>query len=79
MNEPQEEKELTFEQSLTALEKIVERMGNEELTLDEMIALYEEGIKYLHLCQKNMETAEMKINLLNARIKQSENGERQDG
>jgi exodeoxyribonuclease VII small subunit len=71
MNESQNKTELSFEQALLALEDIVERISKENLDLDEMIRLYEEGIGYLQVCQKNMETAEAKIRILNERIKQS--------
>lgn len=79
MNESQENEILTFEKALVALEGIIERMTKEQLNLDEMIALYEKGIGYLHLCQKNLEGAEAKIKMLNARIKQAEESETDNG
>lgn len=36
-------KELSFEEGMLALEKMVERLGGSELVLEESIALYEQG------------------------------------
>ncbi len=75
MNETQDQKEMNFEQALAALEKTVEKMNNPDASLDEMIVLYEQGLQFLRLCQKNVEAAEMKITQLDARLKeQLENG-----
>ncbi|MBW6513313.1 MAG: exodeoxyribonuclease VII small subunit [Candidatus Syntrophosphaera sp.] len=79
MNEARESELLSFEKAIQALEGVVEKMTREQLSLDEMIALYEEGIGYLHLCQKNLEGAETKIRMLNARIKQAEENEGENG
>lgn len=79
MQDTTENAELNFEQSLTALEKIIERMTRQTLSLDEMIVLYEEGLEYLRLCQKNIEAAELKIKMLNARIKEREDSEKKNG
>lgn len=79
MHSAQQGEELTFEQSLKALEDIVEKMSRQSLSLDELIALYEDGIRYLHHCQENLNSAEMKINILNARIKQYQEGDKSNG
>ena len=79
MQENKEHAELNFERSLTALEKIIERMTRQTLSLDEMIALYEKGLEYLLLCQKNIEAAELRIKMLNTRIKDREESEKQNG
>ncbi|HNT52214.1 MAG TPA: exodeoxyribonuclease VII small subunit [Candidatus Syntrophosphaera sp.] len=79
MQASQDKTELNFEQSLAALEKIVESMSNQDLSLEKMIELYEQGIEYLQLCQKNMEVAEMKVNMLNQRLKEKACQEPSDG
>jgi exodeoxyribonuclease VII small subunit len=53
-----------FEQALAALEKIVERLEKGELTLEESLTLYEEGIHLSRLCHAKLEEAEGKIEML---------------
>jgi exodeoxyribonuclease VII small subunit len=54
----------SFEEQLTALESVVERMERGELSLDESVRLFEEGIKLSNACKKELEAAEGKIQLL---------------
>ena len=56
--------ETTFEQALTELEKIVERLEKGELALEESLGLYEEGIRLSRLCHGKLEEAEGKIETL---------------
>lgn len=79
MNENRVSETLSFEQALVKLENIVEKMSSEQLKLDQMISLYEEGIGYLNICQKELAGAEAKITLLNERIKLAEKSEEDDG
>ncbi|MFH1753725.1 MAG: exodeoxyribonuclease VII small subunit [Candidatus Omnitrophota bacterium] len=58
-----------FEDALKKLEKIVEELEGGDLSLDESLAKYEEGIKLSCLCAKKLETAKNKIETL---IKTSE-------
>jgi exodeoxyribonuclease VII small subunit len=57
----------TFETQLKALEKIVERLENGELSLEESVQLFEEGLKLSTACKKELEAAEGKIQILMAR------------
>lgn len=75
MDENEKPKEMKFETALLALENLVEKMQKSELDLDKLIVLYEEGIGYLRICQKGLAEAEMKVNLLNERIKKVQAGE----
>ena len=54
----------TFEQALEALETLVERLEKGELTLEESLKLYEEGIRLSRLCHGKLEEAEGKIEML---------------
>jgi exodeoxyribonuclease VII small subunit len=54
----------TFEAALQKLETIVQRLEKGELTLEESLALYEEGIRLSRLCHGKLEEAEGKIELL---------------
>ena len=53
-----------FEQNLTRLEEIVQRLEEGKLGLDESLRLYEEGIESYRQCQRLLEEAELKVNLL---------------
>lgn len=54
----------SFEESLTALESVVERLEKGELSLEESVRLFEEGVKLSNACKKELDAAEGKIQLL---------------
>jgi exodeoxyribonuclease VII small subunit len=56
--------EPTFEQALSQLEQIVQRLEKGELPLEESLKLYEEGVRLSRLCHGKLEEAEGKIELL---------------
>jgi len=53
--------ELTFEQAILKLEEIAARLESGELSLDESMKLYENGVKLSDYCTKQLQTAETKI------------------
>ena len=53
-----------FEASLEKLESLVEQMESGDLSLDESLKLFEEGIKLTRECQQALASAEQKVNLL---------------
>jgi exodeoxyribonuclease VII small subunit len=53
-----------FEEQLTALESVVERLERGDLSLDDSVRLYEEGMKLSDACKKELEAAEGKIQIL---------------
>jgi exodeoxyribonuclease VII small subunit len=53
-----------FEEQLTALESVVERLERGELSLEESVRLFEEGVKLSDACKKELEAAEGKIQML---------------
>lgn len=57
---------LPFEQALERLEQISQALGQGGLKLEEAIALYEEGIGLVKMCQERLNAAELKIEQLNA-------------
>ncbi len=57
-------KEGGFEQSLKRLEEIVDKLEDEELELEEAIALFEEGVKLAEACGQRLDAAEKKVTLL---------------
>jgi exodeoxyribonuclease VII small subunit len=54
----------TFEAALKQLEEIVQRLEKGELSLEESLRLYEEGIQLSRLCHGKLEEAEGKIEVL---------------
>ncbi|WHI51868.1 exodeoxyribonuclease VII small subunit [Microbulbifer sp. MLAF003] len=57
-------KSATFEESLEALEELVERLEAGDLPLEEALADFERGVKLTRECQKKLASAEQKIKLL---------------
>lgn len=51
----------SFEEALTKLEAIVEKLDDDEITLEESVRLYEEGLKLSKICSQTLENAELKI------------------
>ncbi len=55
---------MDFEKSLTRLEQIVSEMEEGELSLDDSLKLFEEGVKTSRSCHKSLEQAELKVQKL---------------
>jgi exodeoxyribonuclease VII small subunit len=53
-----------FEKSLARLEEVVKRLENTDLSLDEAMKLFEEGVKLSRECQKQLEEAEGRVEIL---------------
>jgi exodeoxyribonuclease VII small subunit len=53
-----------FEKSLARLEEVVKRLESADLSLDEAMNLFEEGVKLSRECQKNLEEAEGRVEIL---------------
>lgn len=53
------EEKVTIEQSLRRLEEIVERLGEETVSLDDSLSLFSEGMKLSQKCLKQLEEAEL--------------------
>ncbi len=56
--------ELSFEENIKELEKIVKSLESGDVSLDEMLRLFEEGIKRTKDCTKQLKNAEQKITVL---------------
>jgi len=69
----------SFETGLEKLEGIVDKLERGELSLEESLKLYEDGIRLSRMCHERLQDAEGKIELLmkNARgdVKQGADGE----
>jgi exodeoxyribonuclease VII small subunit len=53
-----------FEHSLARLEEIVRKLESANLSLDEAMKLFEEGVQLSRDCQKHLEQAEGKVEIL---------------
>lgn len=54
-------KEMTFEKALEKLEKTVEALEAGDLSLDDSLKKYEEGIKLARACQQKLDKAKQRI------------------
>ena len=54
----------SFESSLKVLEKIVEQLEAGDLPLERSLELFEQGVKLSRDCQKRLDEAERKVELL---------------
>ncbi len=54
----------SFEASLTNLEKIVRRLEQGDLSLEESLRLFEEGVRLSRECQERLSQAERRIEVL---------------
>jgi exodeoxyribonuclease VII small subunit len=53
-----------FEQALEALESLVEKLGRGQLSLEEALASFEQGITLARQCQDVLKEAEQKVKML---------------
>ncbi len=57
-------KQPSFEESLNALEALVERMESGDLTLEESLKEFEQGMALTKQCQKLLDEAEQRVSIL---------------
>lgn len=55
---------MKFENALAKLEKLVEELEGEEVSLEESLKKFEEGINLVRFCTKKLEEVEKKIEIL---------------
>ena len=55
---------MTFEESLARLEAIVEELDGDDLTLDQALRLFEEGVERLRAASALLTAAEASVKLL---------------
>ena len=56
--------EIKFESALTELEKIVLKLEDDSINLEESVQSFEAGIELVKKCQKQLKEAELKVNKL---------------
>ncbi len=62
--------ELTFEEAIQRLEKVVEQLENGDVPLEQAIQLFEEGMMLAKQCNQTLKQAEQQVEVL-----MKENGE----
>lgn len=62
--DPQPAKKPDFERSLGRLEEVVRRLESPQLSLDDAMKLFEEGVELSRECQKQLEEAEGRVEIL---------------
>lgn len=61
---PEPAKKPDFERSLARLEEVVRKLESPQLSLDEAMRLFEEGVGLSRECQKQLEEAEGRVEIL---------------
>ena len=61
MKEQKQNKQLTFEEALAGLEKSASDLVKSDVTLEETIKNFEQGIEYYKKCNEILENAQQKI------------------
>ena len=64
--------DLSYEDAFNRLQKITELLENGNVTLDDSIKYYEQGILLKNFCEKKLKDAEMKIKNVLDKSKNSE-------
>lgn len=64
MSKEKEEKELSFEENLEALESIVKKLETGEVPLDDAIEEFNKAMKYAKVCDEKLKKAEESITKL---------------
>lgn len=53
-----------FEQAMNRLEEIVQKLEQEDISLDDSLAYFEEGMKHSKFCYQKLNQAEQKLQKL---------------
>lgn len=63
-----DEKNISFEKSIMRLKEISELLENQEISIDDSIKLYEEGVLLAKKCYDLLKKAELKITELKVQL-----------
>jgi len=55
---------MNFETALNELEAVIEKMESGQLSLEESLQGFEDGVKLARLCQSSLKEAEQKVQIL---------------
>ncbi len=59
-------KDISFEQALDEIQKIIDTLENGNVDLNDSISLYEKGIKLTKTCKSYLDKASVKIEKINS-------------
>ena len=54
-------KDIKFEEALNKLAEINEKLESDEISLDESVKLFKEGVELSRICQKKLDEAKLEI------------------
>jgi len=57
---------ISFEQALEGLTKMVDKLESGQLSLEESVAAFEEGVKLSRTCEALLDAAEQRLNTLDS-------------
>lgn len=60
----EKEKEQSIDEMLINLDQILHQMENDELSLEETFAFYEQGVRQIQQCRKELDQVEKKMQIL---------------
>ena len=60
----EEGEEITFEDAMKRLEEIVETLGEGNLSLEDSLKMFQEGMELCKICNKRLDEAEYKVEKL---------------
>jgi len=60
--------EVSFEQALAELEKIVKKMEGGELSLEQALATHKRGLELARFCQQRLEAAQQQVKVLEGEV-----------
>jgi len=63
-----EEKQLTFEEAISKLNEITNRIQKSDCSLDEGFALFEEGVRLADYCSQRLEEYNAKLQQLTGKL-----------
>lgn len=66
---------MKFEQSIKRLDEIIEKLENNETSLEEAIEIYREGASLLGSCRKQLEQAELIVTVADEDNNSAETGD----
>jgi len=55
------EKIITFEQAISELQSVVEKLEAGKVALEDSLALYERGVELVKICNKRLDVAEQRV------------------
>ncbi len=69
MKEEEKEPEIRFEKALEELKGIVEKLEGGDLELEESLKMFERGVRLMAVCQKKLEDAERRVEIVSKGMK----------